>query len=135
MHWQRANNEEEGDRTQPSSRAGHSFSVIENDSGHFGVLFGGCSTSTNPEDGLTNEVFYLDMASDTWTRIKTADPPGKRWRHTASVINTDQLLIFGGATQTSRLGDCWVLNTSTRQWQPKTTNDYQLLPITTNGNR
>jgi hypothetical protein len=50
----------------------------------------------------------------SWTRPITKGPnPTGRWGHTATLIGTDQLLIFGGHDGTRMLNDVHILDTGT----------------------
>ena len=43
--------------------------------------------------------------------------PLPRWRHSASLIDQNQILLFGGfASSTQRYNDAWVFNTVTMEW-------------------
>jgi hypothetical protein len=50
----------------------------------------------------------------SWTRpITKGANPTARWGHTATLIGTDQLLIFGGHDGTRMLNDVHILDTGT----------------------
>ncbi|GMH98843.1 hypothetical protein TrLO_g14194 [Triparma laevis f. longispina] len=102
------------DSNMPSPRSGHSFSIV----GTNAFMFGGLGDSSPP--GPSNDLFILRMGSAEM-EFTSLDLPGTkpppRWRHTASVIDSNQILIFGGfASSTQRYNDAWVFNTVTMEW-------------------
>ena len=81
-------------------------------------MFGGLGDSSPP--GPSNDLFILRMGSAEM-EFTALDLPGTkpppRWRHTASVIDSNQILMFGGfASSTQRYNDAWVFNTVTMEW-------------------
>ena len=81
------------------------------------VVFGG-----NPsEDGLmtfgTDDTFALDLATNEWSEIATADPkPNARYYHGAVEMN-GKLYVFGGNEDFfTSLNDTWELDLSTDTW-------------------
>ena len=72
----------------------------------------------------TNELFKLDLGTESeffWTHIKNdgVPQPPARWNHSATKIDQDRIIIFGGFcmqdTQ-SKLNDVWILDTKTDTW-------------------
>ena len=95
----------------PSARSGHTFTVV----GTNGFLFGGLGESSPP--GPTSELFILRLGSaeHEWCALDLpGDKPKARFRHTASLIEANQLMVFGGfASSTERFNDVWIFNTVT----------------------
>uniref|UniRef100_A0A7S2QUS9 Uncharacterized protein n=1 Tax=Triparma pacifica TaxID=91992 RepID=A0A7S2QUS9_9STRA len=99
----------------PSPRSGHSFTVC----GANAYLFGGLGEVNSPP-APSNDLFLLRMGSAEM-EFTALDLPGTkpppRWRHTASLIDQNQILLFGGfASSTQRYNDVWVFNTVTMEW-------------------
>ncbi|KAJ3034180.1 hypothetical protein HDV00_005399 [Rhizophlyctis rosea] len=102
----------------PSPRAGHT--LIYNARKAECILFGGASH----EDGLYNDVFRLDLASHTWTKLIQEDqtlssaPP--RYEHNASVVwrqgEGSNMIVMYGAGYEGLREDIWSLNLETYKW-------------------
>ena len=87
----------------------HSASVINNSI----YIFGGRS-----QDNVFNDCFKLNLETMEWTKVETSgNIPSPRYSHTSNVINSTQLLIFGGISNSSTLyNDVYVLDTLTNVW-------------------
>jgi dynein heavy chain len=97
----------------PSPRSGHTFTVV----GTNGFLFGGLGASSPP--GPTADLFILRLGSleHEWCRLSLEGGPAARWRHSACLIESTQILLFGGfSSSTTRFNDVWVFNTVTMEW-------------------
>eukprot|EP01033_Poteriospumella_lacustris_P003465 gene3469-2562_t len=70
----------------------------------------------------SNEIFKLDLSNKAevlWIRLKTgkAPTPPPRWRHSATLFENTQILIFGGFHTTDhRLNDAWIFDTVGCTW-------------------
>jgi hypothetical protein len=86
----------------PPIRRGHSTVTADN----FMILFGGCYM----ESTCYNDVFYLDMLSDSWIPIKTTGSvPTPRQGHSA-VLYGSTMWIYGGSSSDGYLNDLYSLN-------------------------
>ena len=103
----------------PCARSGHTLSVI----GNTGFLFGGLSAGLHDKIARPlNELHILKMGSSEfeWCLLELADgqKPLARWRHSASIYDGTQIIIFGGYyTASLRLSDVWVFDTVAMEWQ------------------
>lgn len=103
----------------PCARSGHTLSI----SGNAGFLFGGlCAGLDDKIARPLNELHVLKTGSSEfeWCLLELADgqKPLARWRHTASIYDGTQIIIFGGYhTASLRLSDVWVFNTVSMEWQ------------------
>ena len=98
---------------QPTPRSGHTFTVV----GTNAFLFGGLCANLPP--GPVNDLFILRLGSTDheWCRLTLDTPPPPRWRHTACLIESTQILFLAGfATSDTRHNDAWVFNTVTMEW-------------------
>src|SRR5262245_47025913 len=87
------------------------------------LMFGG--TSAYPAYVATNEVWSLSLSGiPTWTRLEiSGSAPSARSLHTAIYdAASDRMIIYGGGSWSSRLGDVWALDLSgDRGWREITT--------------
>jgi dynein heavy chain len=109
---------------KPKPRACHTMTII----GTNGFLFGGMTDNTANifEDdfdvGPSDEIFKLDLSNKlvaTWSKmyVGTGPKPLARWRHSATLFENSQILIFGGFHTTDhRLNDVWVYDTIGSTW-------------------
>lgn len=106
---------------KPEARSGHSISVI----GTNAYVFGGIIESDDGDAYPTNDIFQLKIGSHAmeWERCKIHQNviPLQRWRHTANVIDTTQILIIGGFHSFDhRLNDVWIFDAVAEEWnQPQ----------------
>ncbi len=125
LGWQRHNvvakDSDEGNRPPP--RSCHTMTVI----GTNAYLFGGMTHYGTDEIEDTydvrpsGEMYKLNLASKLdleFTRLNIPGPsPLPRWRHTATLFESTQILIFGGFHNTDhRLNDVWVFDTISNTW-------------------
>mmetsp|Transcript_30055 Transcript_30055/g.92962 ORF Transcript_30055/g.92962 Transcript_30055/m.92962 type:complete len:167 (+) Transcript_30055:197-697(+) len=88
-----------------------------------GFLFGGLSVGSrdNKMAEPLDEVYVLRMGLELeWCRLELESglQPLARWRHSASVYDGTQIIVFGGYhTASLRLSDVWVFDTVTMEWQ------------------
>lgn len=77
------------------ARFGHTVTKI---SKNRAVLFGGATGSTK-KYFMTAETFLFDHLAQNWRKIKPSGScPCPRAAHAATVVETDQLVIYGGST-------------------------------------
>jgi len=103
-------------RFVPNPRSGQTLTVI----GATGYLFGGleiCDDEARP----TNMTHLLRMGSAemNWEILELDSPilPLPRWKHTATLFDQTQILLFGGSHSSSqRLNDIWVFDAVTMEW-------------------
>ncbi len=119
------------EKNRPSPRSGHTMSVI----GTSAFLFGGiCETDNpeaHPEDTVDNtmscaskDLYRLQLVSGEgmeWEWIRGSvgeEQPLGRYKHTATVFDNTQLLLFGGFHTTDhRLNDVWVFDAVAYSWR------------------
>jgi dynein heavy chain len=110
---------------RPKPRSSHTLTVV----GTNAFLFGGMTDvkqveGDEPVDDCaqpSNELFCLDVSNKTnmeWKRITdTDDAPLPRWRHSATLFDNTQILVFGGfASSDHRLNDVWVFDAVAYKW-------------------
>jgi dynein heavy chain, axonemal len=107
----------------PSARAGHSMTVVPPAQAAGTttrvVVFGGCSNS-----GPKNDTYELESARDgalRWVAIASTDAattlaPPPRWRHSATLLGSSTVCVYGGSTDEGRLSDLWLLDTNSMAW-------------------
>lgn len=109
---------------RPKPRSCHTMTVI----GTNAFLFGGMTDYTvnifdeefdvRPSD----EIFRLDLSNKLevqWSRLNVGKgaKPLSRWRHSATLFDNTQILVFGGFHTTDhRLNDVWVYDTIGHVW-------------------
>ena len=78
------------------------------------LLFGGYSKLTG---GLMNDLWSFDPEGRSWRRLRaTGDAPTPRRDHCACVINSSEMVVFGGFDGTRNVNDCYTLNLQTLRW-------------------
>ncbi|KAL6062754.1 SAM domain (Sterile alpha motif) domain containing protein [Balamuthia mandrillaris] len=100
--------------TSPAARSRHTMTLVAGLDGtaKFVVMGGGDDTR------VYNDVYVLDTGTMAWSRpVTKGAAPVARWGHTATLIGTNQIFIFGGHDGTRMLNDLFVLNTDTMTWQ------------------
>ena len=72
------------------------------------ALFGG-NTVDGP--GPTNDLWFLDTANDTWTRVEVeGEAPSPRYGHDAVwLAESRKLIVFGGHDASGDVNDLWEL--------------------------
>lgn len=102
---------------RPSPRSGHTMTVI----GTNAYLYGGLADAGLDEDEnslgahASSEIFKLQLSAGSameWSKmnVNSVSPPS-RWKHTATLYENTQILIFGGFhTEDQRLNDVWVFD-------------------------
>lgn len=61
--------------------------------------------------GRSNDLYILNTESNTWSHpVESENTPTGRQRHTACVIGTKQLFIFGGFDGNKWLNDICILD-------------------------
>lgn len=113
---------EKDENNRPAPRSCHSMTVV----GSNAFIFGGMTHFNTSEDDEydvrpSDEVFRLDLSNKAdveWSRLTvTGVKPLPRWRHSATLFENTQLLIFGGFHTTDhRLNDVWVFDTVGACW-------------------
>jgi len=118
---------EDDEYHRPKPRSSHTLTVV----GTNAFLFGGM-TDANQEETEdqpaqdcaqpSNELFCLDVTNKTnmeWKRASfgTDPQPLPRWRHSATLFDNTQILVFGGfASSDHRLNDVWVFDAVAYTW-------------------
>ncbi|CAH8466189.1 unnamed protein product [Schistosoma rodhaini] len=91
----------------PLARVGHSTHAIRVKCGDTGnrpliIMIGGADAS-----GVFDEAYILDITSFKWYTVdleQTIDFPGLgRYEHSSAILNNQELIVFGGATNTGPL--------------------------------
>lgn len=119
IQWERPKVTAQGGKesNMPKPRSGHTFTVV----GTNGFLFGGLGYGKPAQPN--NEMFMLKIGRDMeWIQVRASEAaPMARWRHSAALFESTQVLVFGGFhSATSRLNDVWIFNTVTVDWwQPR----------------
>jgi hypothetical protein len=116
------------DSNKPAPRSCHTMTVV----GTNAFLFGGL-TNFSPEiellDDVTsikgsNEMFRVNLSPKQdieFTRLPTTSHsnvfPLPRWRHSATLFDGNQIMVFGGFHNTDhRLNDVWIFDTISYSW-------------------
>ncbi|XP_050711852.1 host cell factor 2-like isoform X2 [Eriocheir sinensis] len=119
----------------PCPRLGHSFTLI----GNKVYLFGGLANdSEDPKNNIPkylNDLYTLELRSNSnvmsWDIPDTyGSPPPPRESHTGVAYTSKdkpKLVIYGGMSGT-RLGDLWILDISTMNWERPTVSGVHPLP-------
>lgn len=124
--WYKQNTKcyDDNDDHRPKPRSCHTMTVV----GTNAFLFGGMTDSTADDSDdaddcaqASRELFRLDVSNKTnleWKKIpETGLQPLARWRHSATLFDNTQILIFGGfATSDHRLNDVWVFDAVGYTW-------------------
>lgn len=95
----------------PLARMGHSL-VWDGGNGR-ALMFGGCNAQT-----YTNDVWEMHPATAQWTLVSAhGKKPQGRYEHSAVWDDTQQrMLVFGGASESGKLGDLWSFVPNTGTW-------------------
>ncbi|XP_045121414.1 host cell factor 2-like isoform X3 [Portunus trituberculatus] len=119
----------------PCPRLGHSFTLI----GNKVFLFGGLANdSEDPKNNIPkylNDLYTLELRSNSnvmsWDIPDTyGSPPPPRESHTGVAYTSKdkpKLVIYGGMSGT-RLGDLWILDINTMNWERPTVSGIHPLP-------
>jgi hypothetical protein len=94
----------------PAAREDATWTVDPDGGGAY--LFGG-------RDGQTvfDDLWRFDLATDTWSRIRTGRGPSARFGHSAAWLEGIGLVVFGGQRGTRFLDDLWVHVPATERWR------------------
>lgn len=102
------------DEKRPPARWMHSAVTIEQKM----YVFGGCSETF----AAMEDTWVFDGAENEWERVEPIGfPPPARWLHSANVIRSSvgpgqNMVIFGGASNTSPMQDMWVFSPGDGSW-------------------
>jgi dynein heavy chain len=122
-HKTKVKDDDESHRPRP--RSCHTLTVV----GTNGFLFGGLTDYS--QDDLdevnfakpSNELFRIDLTNKMgleWSKVPIqygSDQPLPRWRHSATLFDNTQILVFGGYQSTDhRLNDLWVFDAVGYTW-------------------
>ncbi len=109
------------DASGPSARGRHAVAIDE-ERGWL-ILHGG--RYRNDDTGgssytLYDDVWALDLATDTWTQLSAGGGPEARLSH-AATVRDGKFIIYGGNSSTSglsytALGDLWSFDLDTLEW-------------------
>jgi hypothetical protein len=78
---------------------------------HLAQVFGGWFVD------FCNDLVVLDTTLLTWlVQPVSGAMPQARAAHSATLVDSHHLFIFGGESQEGRLDDVWVLDTTTMHW-------------------
>ena len=78
------------------------------------ILFGGFSKKNG---GLMNDVWSFDIKSNSWQLLEaTGDIPSPRRDHCAVVVNSSEMLVFGGFNGTENVNEFFSFNLLTLRW-------------------
>eukprot|EP00164_Ancoracysta_twista_P001475 GFYU01001925.1.p1 GENE.GFYU01001925.1~~GFYU01001925.1.p1 ORF type:complete len:604 (-),score=184.61 GFYU01001925.1:301-2112(-) len=95
----------------PSKRVGHTATLAGNKM----IVFGGCEESDVWTD---NKVYVLNIETWTWFVPEVrGEVPSPRSAHSATVVNGNKMIVYGGIDGKQRLDDLYVLDTDTWTWQ------------------
>lgn len=79
------------------------------------VLFGGYSGNV-----IFNDTWEYDLNSDTWTlKSPSTLPPARYYHDMAYDLESDRIVLFGGATKTGCLNDTWEYDLNSNTWKLK----------------
>ena len=101
----------------PQATAYHSSVVVDNHIYIFGGraevcgLFGTLDQNLASRDILTNETWVFGPEMDCWSHLDVTEKPPARAKHTA-VVWENNMLVFGGETQSGFQNDVWILSVS-----------------------
>ncbi|QDZ24458.1 RING finger protein [Chloropicon primus] len=78
------------------------------------ILFGGYSKKNG---GLMNDLWSFDHKDNSWTELDaTGEAPCPRRDHCSVIINSSEMLVFGGFNGSENVNDCHTLNLQTMRW-------------------
>jgi len=64
-----------------------------------------------------NDLYRLDLATNTWSLVETAnDPPSSRCNF-AAVVSGNRLFLFAGHSGAASTNDLWAYHFKTRLWE------------------
>jgi small GTP-binding protein len=97
----------------PAARYGHSAIVHEN----IMYVFGGYDN----EGGKSNDLFTLDLATNTWNQVKMTEHgwPEARYNHHAVLLKHKKkpvMIVFGGTNGTTPLNEVLEYDLTTKTW-------------------
>jgi hypothetical protein len=75
------------------------------------ILFGGWN------NGVLNDTWAYDYASNSWTNRNPTNPPPVRSSHTLAYdASAGKVILFGGTNDVDLLGDTWAYDYATNSW-------------------
>lgn len=139
FEWDRASICVEDASHQPQPCCGHSFTIVDSYAYVFGGMIGFArfdQVSLQDEDlepYPSNALYRLDFraAPMRWSKLNLSSSiegssriterfqsrPLPRWKHSATALDRDRILVFGGFHSTSlRLNDVWIYEISADTW-------------------
>lgn len=95
----------------PSPRQDHTWT--EGRDSKMAYLFGGLT-----EDGPSNELWELNLQTDTWTLLQpSGDPPAPRFGHAATWVATQgRLIVWSGQGSSAFFDDIWAYDPYVDAW-------------------
>jgi hypothetical protein len=107
------------DGDAPSPRSRHA-TVLDTTRSQMLVHGGRWREGSSGSYDLYDDLWALDLTTDTWSELDVSGGPDARVNH-GMVVAGDQLLIYGGNTSTSGAsyspkGDLWSLDLDTLEW-------------------
>jgi len=100
----------------PKARFGHTANLV--DKGRV-VLFGG-ATGDAGNYRITNDAYLLTLDTNKWLNLVTTQQPTARAAHAAACVESNQLVVYGGATGGGQLSsdDLYLLDLEQAIWMP-----------------
>lgn len=96
--------------TSPTSRFAHGM-AYDSESGRV-ILFGGLVASV-----ANDETWAYDLNSNTWTALTPATAPSARSDHALAYdVESDRIVLFGGATAGGSSNETWSYDYETDRW-------------------
>jgi N-acetylneuraminic acid mutarotase/fibronectin type 3 domain-containing protein len=96
--------------TKPSARSRHAM-AYDSQSDRV-VLFGGAGITI-----ALNDTWMYDLNTNAWTNMNPAGKPSARSRHAMAYdVESDRIVLFGGAAGASVLEDTWAYDLNTNTW-------------------
>lgn len=76
----------------------------------------------SPPTGVSADDFWkFDLNTKQWEEITTTHKPSKRYCHSMTLLNENQFILHGGATDPkTKLGDTWEYNLDKNEWNELT---------------
>lgn len=98
----------------PKARFGHTANLVDKNRV---VLFGG-ATGDAGNYRITNDTYELQLDTLTWTFLDTSQQPSARAAHAAACVESNQLVVYGGATGGGQLSsdDLFLLDLEQALW-------------------
>lgn len=104
--------------TGPSARNYHAMASFYNKDKV--LLFGG-TDGIFPSETWLDETWIYDLSAGSWTEDTVGTSPSARYGHAmATVYGTDQVVLFGGWTDSGYNDETWVYDLSASSWTEDT---------------